>query len=84
MLCFLCSTFASAKNYASTAVNAVNTYREIYRLINESLVAANTANQTASQITQLVSRLCKFFSNMLGSVNMVMKIVILIFARTQV
>ncbi len=50
-------TFASAKNYASTAVNAVNTYREIYRLINSSLIAANAANESAAQITSLVSLL---------------------------
>lgn len=53
--CFsLFRSFATAKSYATVAVNAVRTYREIYRLINSSLEAVNTANKTATDILNTV------------------------------
>eukprot|EP00794_Sanderia_malayensis_P010016 gene10016-11039_t len=66
----LTANFSSAKNYASTAVNAVNTYREIYRLINESIIAANKANETATQITQQMQGLS--FSTLQANVDAAM------------
>ena len=49
-----CRTFSSAKAHASVAVNAINKYREIYRLINSSLEATNAANRTSNEILELV------------------------------
>ncbi|XP_065060169.1 laminin subunit alpha-1-like [Rhopilema esculentum] len=53
----LSTSFTSAKSHASAAVNAVNTYREIYRLINSSLETAKLANNSANEILKLMQSL---------------------------
>ncbi|XP_057303936.1 laminin subunit alpha-1-like isoform X1 [Hydractinia symbiolongicarpus] len=51
----LTSEFDKAKQYAAKAVNAVNTYNEIYRLINSSLEAAVAANTSVQSITKILN-----------------------------
>lgn len=50
----LYSTFHQAKSYAAKAVNAVNAYNEIYRLINSSLNGAIAVNSSVQEITNIV------------------------------
>ena len=49
-----CSTFHQAKSYAAKAVNAVNAYNEIYRLINSSLNGAIAVNSSVQEIFSIV------------------------------
>ena len=56
-------SFSSAKTHASVAVNAVNKYREVYKLINGSLEATNAANKTSNEILTLVRFMTKFSMN---------------------
>uniref|UniRef100_A0A7M5V486 Uncharacterized protein n=1 Tax=Clytia hemisphaerica TaxID=252671 RepID=A0A7M5V486_9CNID len=48
------SSFTQAKSLSSRAVAAVNTYNQIYRLINSSMLSAMTANQSVQAIQTIL------------------------------